>query len=207
MIWEGDPADPTRKPPEMYTLIENFCLGLRRLELFARASCLRRGWISALMVGEEEKVPAAMAMAHEEPEPVVQSGPVLPAGLPQKPVAPALTNGFGEDVSIAAAQRWDRDAWDVRLAEWCQGERAVVPITPGKLFAKQVCTSLIRFRRDRPVTTKISCPWRRWRWRAAAWSNTGRWRNGTAAPSDRYDGSGGRYGSCSRHGGRHGHVR
>ena len=128
----------------MYQLIENFCLGLRRLELFARASCLRRGWVSALMMGEEEKVPAAMAMAHEEmlEAPLAPSGPILPAGLPQKPVAPALTNGFGEDVSIAAAQRWDREAWDVRLAEWCQGERAVVPVTPGTflyLFPFTLC--------------------------------------------------------------------
>jgi mRNA m6A methyltransferase non-catalytic subunit len=38
--------DPTRKPPEMYTLIENFCLGTRRLELFGRPHCLRRGWVT-----------------------------------------------------------------------------------------------------------------------------------------------------------------
>ncbi|EIW76676.1 MT-A70-domain-containing protein, partial [Coniophora puteana RWD-64-598 SS2] len=54
IIWEGDSADPTRKPPEMYTLIENFCLGTRRLEIFGRArSSLRRGWVSALLDGEE----------------------------------------------------------------------------------------------------------------------------------------------------------
>ncbi|KAJ7441431.1 MT-A70-domain-containing protein [Mycena latifolia] len=48
--WEGDTADPTRKPPEMYTLIENFCLGTRRLEVFSRAhSSVRRGWVTALM--------------------------------------------------------------------------------------------------------------------------------------------------------------
>ncbi|KAG8908839.1 hypothetical protein FRB99_003077 [Tulasnella sp. 403] len=47
IIWEGDPTDPTRKPPEMYTLIENFCLGLRRLEIFGRPYSLRRGWVTA----------------------------------------------------------------------------------------------------------------------------------------------------------------
>ncbi|KAJ8587952.1 MT-A70-domain-containing protein [Rhizopogon salebrosus TDB-379] len=53
IIWEGDPADPTRKPPEMYTLIENFCLGTRRLELFGRArSSLRRGWVTVLTEGD-----------------------------------------------------------------------------------------------------------------------------------------------------------
>ncbi|KAH7882188.1 MT-A70-domain-containing protein [Phlebopus sp. FC_14] len=58
IIWEGDPADPTRKPPEMYTLIENFCLGTRRLEIFGRArSSLRRGWLTVLADGEEARVP------------------------------------------------------------------------------------------------------------------------------------------------------
>ncbi|EJD52159.1 MT-A70-domain-containing protein [Auricularia subglabra TFB-10046 SS5] len=46
IVWEGDPEDPTRKPPEMYTLIENFCLGLRRLEVFGRAHSLRPGWLT-----------------------------------------------------------------------------------------------------------------------------------------------------------------
>jgi len=66
IIWEGDPtgkpapgaviqqqrgsnhqlADPLRKPPELYSLIENFCLGMRRLEVFGRSSSLRRGWVT-----------------------------------------------------------------------------------------------------------------------------------------------------------------
>ncbi|KIY43718.1 MT-A70-domain-containing protein [Fistulina hepatica ATCC 64428] len=53
IIWEGDPADPTRKPPEMYTLIENFCLGLRRLELFGRPSSLQRGWVTVMAPGQD----------------------------------------------------------------------------------------------------------------------------------------------------------
>ena len=58
IIWEGDPSDPTRKPPETYTLIENFCLGTRRLEIFGRArSSLRRGWVTVLADGEHEHVP------------------------------------------------------------------------------------------------------------------------------------------------------
>ena len=56
VIWEGDSDDPTLKPPEMYTLVESFCLGLRRLELFARGKTLRRGWVSVLAEGEEERV-------------------------------------------------------------------------------------------------------------------------------------------------------
>ncbi|KAF7307680.1 hypothetical protein MKEN_01128000 [Mycena kentingensis (nom. inval.)] len=58
IFWEGDPTDPTRKPPEMYTLIENFCLGTRRLELFGRMpSSLRRGWVTALSPGQETRLP------------------------------------------------------------------------------------------------------------------------------------------------------
>ncbi|KAJ7041199.1 MT-A70-domain-containing protein [Mycena alexandri] len=59
IFWEGDATDPTRKPPEMYTLIENFCLGTRRLELFGRApSSLRRGWVTALAPGQEGRLPS-----------------------------------------------------------------------------------------------------------------------------------------------------
>ncbi|KAF7966980.1 hypothetical protein HWV62_36316, partial [Athelia sp. TMB] len=62
IIWEGDAQDPMRKPPEMYTLIENFCLGTRRLELFGRArSSLRRGWVTVLVEGDETRVRAEMA--------------------------------------------------------------------------------------------------------------------------------------------------
>ncbi|OBZ74788.1 N6-adenosine-methyltransferase subunit METTL14, partial [Grifola frondosa] len=62
MIWEGDPSDPTLKPPEMYTLIENFCLGFRRLEIFGRARTVRRGWVSALAEGEEERIEEGMML-------------------------------------------------------------------------------------------------------------------------------------------------
>jgi mRNA (2'-O-methyladenosine-N6-)-methyltransferase len=38
----GDP----NKPVELYHIIEHFCLGRRRLHLFARESTIRRGWLS-----------------------------------------------------------------------------------------------------------------------------------------------------------------
>lgn len=44
------------KPPEMYTLIENFCLGVRRLEIFGRARTLRKGWVTVLAEGEESRL-------------------------------------------------------------------------------------------------------------------------------------------------------
>ncbi|KAJ6542702.1 MT-A70-domain-containing protein [Mycena capillaripes] len=67
IFWEGDPTDPTRKPPEMYTLIENFCLGTRRLELFGRApSSLRRGWVTALAPGQETRLPTEGTVYSED---------------------------------------------------------------------------------------------------------------------------------------------
>lgn len=39
-------SSPTPFPPQLYTLIENFCLGTRRLELFSPKSTARRGWVT-----------------------------------------------------------------------------------------------------------------------------------------------------------------
>lgn len=58
IVWEGDPSDRTRRPSETYTIVENFCLGTRRLEMFGRAhSSLRRDWVTILAEGEHELVP------------------------------------------------------------------------------------------------------------------------------------------------------
>jgi mRNA (2'-O-methyladenosine-N6-)-methyltransferase len=65
IVWEGDEdgtsacyhfgcsiadfisfLDPLHKPPELYNLIENFCLGTRRLELFGTSKNLRPGWLT-----------------------------------------------------------------------------------------------------------------------------------------------------------------
>lgn len=71
ILWPGEAADEgeednsrsgartaidTRsKPPEMMDLIENFCLGTRRLELFGRNRNLRRGWLTVgLDVGPDK---------------------------------------------------------------------------------------------------------------------------------------------------------
>ena len=67
IIWEGDITDPTRKPPEMYTLIENFCLGTRRLEIFGRIHSLRRGWVT--VTAEELDLSPADAKEHDNAEP------------------------------------------------------------------------------------------------------------------------------------------
>jgi len=103
----------------MYTLIENFCLGLRRLELFARARSLRRGWVSVLAEGEEVHVPAVQARA----------------GDPQLSLSPEQfeggTNVLGQELSVDCAERWDQDKWETAMRAWLQNGRAVVPMTPG----------------------------------------------------------------------------
>ncbi|KAH9033114.1 MT-A70-domain-containing protein [Lactarius pseudohatsudake] len=116
ILWEGDPTDPTRKPPEMYTLIENFCLGLRRLELFARARSLRRGWVSVLAEGEETHVPTVQACTAE----ARLSPEQLDGGM----------NVLGQELSVDRVERWDQDKWEGAMRGWLQSGRAVVPMTP-----------------------------------------------------------------------------
>ena len=121
ILWEGDATDPTRKPPEIYTLVENFCLGLRRLELFARARSLRRGWVSVLADGEETHVQA------------VQSLRAADAQLsPEQLLDGTTTNVLGQELGVDRAERWDQDKWESAMRAWLQNGRAVVPMTPGK---------------------------------------------------------------------------
>ncbi|KAJ4484312.1 MT-A70-domain-containing protein [Lentinula edodes] len=103
IIWEGDPCDPTRKPPEMYTLIENFCLGIRRLEIFGRASSsIRRGWVTVLGQVEEDH----LHRTHGVGETV-----------------------FVDEDEGGEATKWSREIWETRLKEIVNGGKPVVPMT------------------------------------------------------------------------------
>jgi len=46
IISEDEPLGSTKKPEEIYDIIERFCLGRKRLELFARKHNVRHGWLS-----------------------------------------------------------------------------------------------------------------------------------------------------------------
>jgi len=48
VIVSAEPEDSscTNKPEELYKIIEHFCLGRRRLELFGRIHNIRRGWVT-----------------------------------------------------------------------------------------------------------------------------------------------------------------
>ena len=46
MLSEEPPYGATDKPPELYAIIEHFCNGRRRLELFGGDANVRRGWLT-----------------------------------------------------------------------------------------------------------------------------------------------------------------
>lgn len=120
IIWEGDPSDPTRKPPEMYTLIENFCLGTRRLEIFGKeSSSLRRGWVtvlggSASIDGEDISLPDSIPVPFDEVSAATDSGESM------------------------IATRWEKEIWENGIRELAgsgsgsgggNGGKPVVPMT------------------------------------------------------------------------------
>lgn len=100
IIWEGDPADPTRKPPEMYTLIENFCLGIRRLEIFGRPSSLRRGWVTVMTKGFDRQLA------------VSDDGTV-----------------HVEGEEGGQATKWRKETWDEKVKQLLTNGKSVVPMT------------------------------------------------------------------------------
>ena len=116
----------------MYTLIENFCLGLRRLEIFGRARSLRRGWVTALAEGEETVVAADHA------------GDI------------AMDDADGTPV------KWDREAWEAKMKALAgdSNGKFVVPMTSGissiPLFR---ITELISkwMSRNRSASSQVSC--------------------------------------------------
>ena len=90
----------------MYTLIENFCLGLRRLEIFGRARALRKGWVSALAEGEEAVIEPQDGEDHRM--------------------------STDDETPV----RWDREAWESKMKAFAQeaGGKFVVPMTSGNSY-------------------------------------------------------------------------
>ncbi|WFD29552.1 mRNA (2'-O-methyladenosine-N(6)-)-methyltransferase [Malassezia sp. CBS 17886] len=82
ILWPGEPiypssttVSPLKKPPELYSIVEHFCLGTRRLELFGTNRNLRRGWLT---VGRELGPHAP----DWKPNPRSAPQPLVPAALP-----------------------------------------------------------------------------------------------------------------------------
>lgn len=87
----------------MYTLIENFCLGIRRLEIFGRPSSLRRGWVTVMGQGQEDRLP---------------------------PAVDGLGTIHVEGEEGGRATRWERETWEDGIKELSSGGKAIVPMTP-----------------------------------------------------------------------------
>ena len=84
----------------MYTLIENFCLGIRRLELFGRPSSLRRGWVTVMTWGVDRQLPLSEdGSLHVE----------------------------GEEGGQAT--KWQQEIWEEKIKELLSNSKAVVPMT------------------------------------------------------------------------------
>jgi len=89
----------------MYTLIENFCLGIRRLEVFGKRSSLRRGWVTLFAPGQEDNIPSD-GQIHVDGEGEGDAG-----------VAPTV------------ASRWVQETWEEGVKELAAGGKPVVPVT------------------------------------------------------------------------------
>ncbi|BEI94536.1 uncharacterized protein CcaverHIS019_0701080 [Cutaneotrichosporon cavernicola] len=84
IVWEGA-SDGPRTPPYLYTLIENFCLGARRLELFGDGARARPGWVTVPLVPDSSSVGLVTHTALEIPSDAERFDPnIYPIHLPRK---------------------------------------------------------------------------------------------------------------------------
>jgi mRNA m6A methyltransferase non-catalytic subunit len=126
LFWEGDPADPTRKPPEMRQLIENFCLGTRRLEIFARAQDLAPGWVGALSTGEVARLGGRSSSTDDA---MGEDGGATDTSAGELRVE--VDDDGHETLVRVGARRWERSAWEEEITRFANGGKAVVPMSTG----------------------------------------------------------------------------
>lgn len=146
--------DPTRKPPEMYALIESFCLGARRLEIFGRrrpAHPLRHGWVTVLL-DDDGDMGAIDRVKPEEKEVDSRASSVAGDGDEEDGMAEAedstAVNAAAVEQTKAlegleGAVLWQREKWEREVREACQapvGSRVVVvPSTTGEIITSCFC--------------------------------------------------------------------
>ncbi|KAK9918982.1 hypothetical protein WJX75_008465 [Coccomyxa subellipsoidea] len=85
IVAEEPPFGSTRKPDEIYSLIEHFSLGRRRLELFGEDHNIRPGWVTIgnALTGSNFNVQTYAAhFADESGRPHISSGGRPPPGAP-----------------------------------------------------------------------------------------------------------------------------
>ncbi|GAA5870347.1 hypothetical protein JCM8547_006610 [Rhodosporidiobolus lusitaniae] len=110
VVWEGDEEDPHLKPPEVQSLIENFCLGTRRLHLYGSPHSLRRGWLTV------------SAPPPPSPSPSSPSSFAAPQTMPKAMYSPSsipqLVEKEGtraeQDVKWGKPREWERHEWEAR---------------------------------------------------------------------------------------------
>lgn len=139
--------DPTRKPPEMYALIESFCLGARRLEIFGRrrpTHPLRRGWVTVLL-DDEGDMGAIDKVKPEEKEVDSRASSVAGDGdeedMAEAVDSSAVNAAVAEQTKalegLEGAVLWQREKWEREVRDACQapvGSRVVVvPSTTGEI--------------------------------------------------------------------------
>ncbi|KAJ3164330.1 hypothetical protein HDU88_005428 [Geranomyces variabilis] len=105
VIIAEEPADlSTRKPEELYHLIERFCMGRRRLELFGNDESIRPGWVTvglgvstsnwdkerySAFFRQQQQVPRQGPDAHVKSGPLVITTPEIEILRPKSPPAVA----------------------------------------------------------------------------------------------------------------------
>jgi len=169
----------------MYTLIESFCLGARRLEVFGRRRPehqLRRGWVTVLLDDDgdmsavdrvddqaiaDEQVEvdsraSSVAGDDEDEEVEVKSEEQIKA---EDDLAALKAEEVRKDMEgLEDAVLWERNRWEREIKEMCQvppGGKVVVPSTSGEymdILAPGL--QLISSSRNRCPPAKVSCSWR-----------------------------------------------
>ncbi|KAL7411730.1 MT-A70-domain-containing protein [Mrakia frigida] len=129
IVWEGDSEDPHRKPREIYSLIENFCLGLRRLDLFGDESRARPGWVTA---GFPSTSPSS---------PTPPSQPTVVAKLEAMVDTSEAIEAAATVAPKVLVQRFNRDSYPAMVT--IEGKH-VVPSTNGSFFLLS-CPRLLSF--------------------------------------------------------------
>jgi len=139
----------------MYTLIESFCLGARRLEVFGRrrpGRQLRRGWVTVLLdedgdmsavdrvddqaVDDKAEIDSrASSVAGDDDDEEVEVKTEEQVKAESDLEAMRAAEESKEMEGLEGAVLWERERWEREVRDACQvppGGRVVVPSTSGE---------------------------------------------------------------------------
>ncbi|GAA5895443.1 hypothetical protein JCM6882_006253 [Rhodosporidiobolus microsporus] len=116
LVWEGDEEDPDLKPPELQSLIENFCLGTRRLHLYGSPHALRRGWLTVSAPAAPSSSSTSLSTTALSPSTTKTTSE--PLYSPTSTVHPVEKEGSEEEQrerwGVEGPREWDKKEWDSR---------------------------------------------------------------------------------------------